>query len=351
MSHSVRWLPGDRPLVEVSNRTIQARYLLCPTEDVRDLILGILGRAQRMFAMDICMFTFMSNHYHMLLAPKDAHQLAKFMGYVGGEIGREISRLARWGTKVWAGRYSMAVISDEEAAQVGRLRYLLAHGVKEGLVDHPADWPGAHGVGALLYGDRLQGHWFDRGRESLARRRGKPFQRLDFAKTQEVVLSPLPCWRARNLDSRAIRRRVVDLVRNILEMHRLSRLLRARWKARERRPGARTRGKLARTNAVEPSTASDRLRRLLDRPREYRPAHPKSSPHRPFLAATTRARRRFYEAHRHFLAAYRQASERWRAGDLEARFPAGCFPPAPPFVGTEPRPEAGLSRRVGPRQE
>jgi hypothetical protein len=34
-----------------------------------------------------------------------------------------------------------------------------------------------------------------------------------------------------------------------------------------------------------------------------------------------------------FLAAFREAAERLKAGDRVARFPTGCFPPGLPFVG------------------
>ena len=33
-----------------------------------------------------------------------------------------------------------------------------------------------------------------------------------------------------------------------------------------------------------------------------------------------------------FLAAFREAAERLKAGDRLARFPTGCFPPGLPFV-------------------
>jgi hypothetical protein len=44
-----------------------------------------------------------------------------------------------------------------------------------------------------------------------------------------------------------------------------------------------------------------------------------------------------YEAYAIFIAAFRAAAERLRAGDREARFPAGSFPSRLPFV-----PEEGL---------
>jgi hypothetical protein len=40
---------------------------------------------------------------------------------------------------------------------VGRLRYLLAHGVKENLVERAVDWPGVNSVRAILEGKPLVG--------------------------------------------------------------------------------------------------------------------------------------------------------------------------------------------------
>jgi hypothetical protein len=51
-----------------------------------------------------------------------------------------------------------------------------------------------------------------------------------------------------------------------------------------------------------------------------------------FHAATKRVRKELYGAYYAFLAAYGEASARWRAGDLTAVFPVGSFPPAPRFV-------------------
>ena len=68
----------------------------------------------------------------------------------GGEPLPSDWHLLDWRDKIWARRYQAIVISDEEAAQVERLKYVLAHGVKEGLVDRPQDWSGAHSVEALL---------------------------------------------------------------------------------------------------------------------------------------------------------------------------------------------------------
>jgi hypothetical protein len=85
-------------------------------------------------------------------------------------------------------------VSNEIEAQLDRLEYILSHGAKEGLVERPQDWPGAHALTALLTGDPLEGYWFDRTQEYAARRRGQDFDRLQYATAETLVLDPLPCW-------------------------------------------------------------------------------------------------------------------------------------------------------------
>jgi hypothetical protein len=51
---------------------------------------------------------------------------------------------------VWGSRDKAILVSQEEAAQAGRFRYILAHGVKEGLVAQALDWSGIHSVREIL---------------------------------------------------------------------------------------------------------------------------------------------------------------------------------------------------------
>ena len=67
-----------------------------------------------------------------------------------------------WSGKIWERRYQAIVISEEEGAQVGRLRYHLSHGAKEDLVEGPEEWPGIHRVRELLGGEPLTGYYFSR---------------------------------------------------------------------------------------------------------------------------------------------------------------------------------------------
>ncbi len=137
-------------------RTIQGRFLLRPSQQLNDILLGVLGRAQDRYPLEIVAFTFLSSHMHLLLRVPDAQRLAEFMGYFNGNLAREVGRLTGWFAAVWARRYDAILVSDEETAQVGRLRYCLAQGVKEHLVAQAEDWPGVHSARALITGEPVE---------------------------------------------------------------------------------------------------------------------------------------------------------------------------------------------------
>jgi hypothetical protein len=93
---------------------------------------------------------------------EDAKALARFMCFFNGNLAKEAGRLYKWRERFWSRRYRAVVVSDEPEAQIGRLRYLLANGCKEGLVRSPKEWPGASGTEALMTGKPVRGWWFDR---------------------------------------------------------------------------------------------------------------------------------------------------------------------------------------------
>ena len=64
----------------------------------------------------------------------------------------------------------------------------------------------------------------------------------------------------------------------------------------------------------------------------HRPAKLVKSPAPLLHAFSKAARKAFYEGYAWFVSAFRKAAEALKAGDLNAPFPAGSFPPALPFV-------------------
>jgi len=141
--------------VEVTCRTVQGRFLLSPSTELNEIILGVLGRAQRLYPVGLCGYVFLSNHYHLLLEVTDAQELSSFMGYLNSNLAREVARRTGWTDKIWARRYQAIPVSEEGTAQVARLAYVLAHGTKERLVGKPEEWPGVHCVRPLLAGEAV----------------------------------------------------------------------------------------------------------------------------------------------------------------------------------------------------
>ncbi len=291
--------------MEVTTRTIHGRFLLTPCEELNDLILGALGRAQELFPVGLVAFAFASGHYHLLLRIEDTRQLSAFMNHFNSTLAREAGRLAEWREKFWSRRFQAIPISDEPEAQIERLAYVLAHGCKEGLVERLRDWPGVSVVHALLDGAPLIGHWFNRTREHGARLQGKPFHRLDFATEYTLRLEPLPCWA--HLVPEQYRQRIAELVADLEADAAAERQI-------DSRPvlGAKA---------------------ICSQNRHDRPAEPKRSPAPLFHAASRKVRLELRHAYGEFLGAFRAAAVQLRAGVTEVVFPAGSFPPARPWVG------------------
>jgi|CXWL01.1.fsa_nt_gi REP element-mobilizing transposase RayT len=303
MSRKLRHVPPNC-LFELTCRTFQNRPLLQPLPSVRDLILGILGRAQRIYGLEIHALVFLSTDYHLLVTARDARQLSLFMGYVNSNVARGVGRLIGWSDRFWGRRYEAIPVSSEDAAQLSRLRYLLSNGVKEGLVVRPEDWPGAHSVDALLGVGLLEGTWIDRTRWHEARRSRKSSDAKEFATTERVVLTPLPCLQ--HIDAEVRRQVVRDLIDSIVEE-----------------------GAALRRASGRPPLGVEAI--LLQEPTS-RPAAVERSPAPWVHAATQAVRNQFREAYQVFSAAFRAAAERLKAGDTKAEFPPGSFPPALPWV-------------------
>jgi REP element-mobilizing transposase RayT len=289
-------------MVEVTMRTIHGRFLLRPSPAVNDLIVGVIGRAQRKYGMRLHAVAVLSSHWHALVTPDSSQQLAAFVDYVAGNIAREIGKLHGWREKFWARRYRAIVVSDEPDAQAERLAYVLAQGVKENLVERPHQWPGVHCAAALLAGSDLEGTWFDRTACYEARRKGgdNRVHAADFATPERVAFTALPCWA--HLQPAAYRGRVAELIRKIVE------------DARRNRSGRGVLGKRA----------------ILAQHPHDRPLSSDRSP-APLVHAATKAMRVVLRAaYYEFVAAFREAAMKLRRGDRLVRFPTGAFPPPMP---------------------
>jgi REP element-mobilizing transposase RayT len=299
--------PGS--LVEVTCRTVQGRLLLQPTPLIADLCRGVLARAVRLYPVQVHAFVFLGNHYHLLLTVPSAARLAAFMSHLNSNLAREVGRAVRWREKFWGRRYQAILVSEEPAAQVDRLLYLLRHGCKENLVRRPEDWPGATAVRSLRTGEPVAGTWVDRTSLYRAARKRAHSDAQNYLSKESFELTPLPCWRVLGPEDRGAR--IAELL-GAIEAD----------AARSLRATGREPLGLSRLLTQDPHQPPNRLAR--------RPA--------PLVHAASKAvRDSWRRAYRQFVHAFRMASARFRRGaGLDALlelFPVGSFLPPGPFVG------------------
>jgi len=150
MPRKLRFIPQARTLIAITCRTVQGRFLLRPGPRLNDILVGTLGRAQRRYEITLSAFCALSNH--LLLVVDSPREVADFMRYTKSKLAREVNRLAGWRGPVFDRRYEMTVVTDEDAAQIERLKYVLSQSVKEGLVERVSQWPGIHCAEALING-------------------------------------------------------------------------------------------------------------------------------------------------------------------------------------------------------
>ncbi|WP_395836104.1 transposase [Cystobacter fuscus] len=290
----------EEGLYFVTSRCFQGRLLLRPSVEVNEVVGGVLARAVQHSAGTVRLhaFTFASNHFHLLVWARGA-ALASFMQYLRSNLSKKVGRLVDWSGGFWERRYSAEPVLDDTAL-VGRLRYVLAHGVKEGLVERSTEWPGLTCLPQLLGPARRVFQWFNwtkrwsqRGSEDRAGARGRFAEQ--WAEPVELEVAPLPCWKGLGEEERQ------RVVRGLVEQ------VEAEARARNKPVfGASA------VKAQHPHT---------------RPEHLKRSPRPLGHASTRQALRELRERYRTFVAAFREAAARWRKGDFLTPFPLFSFPP------------------------
>lgn len=278
----------------VTARTIQARLLLRPTEDANALIGGVLARAVQLTGVHLHGFVFASNHLHLLVTA-EGDTLSRFMQHLLGNLARKVGRLVGWTGAFWERRFSAETVLDDEAA-LARLRYILAHGVKEGLVSRVLEWPGVS-CARLLLGTMSRFfrwfHWGSRWSGGALKSQGEDLLSDHWAEKIRLELAPLPAWRAFSEERRrgAVKQLIADIERN---------------EGRNQVLG---------------------IRGVVSQDPHHRPLSPKRTPGILCHASLRSLRVAFLERYRSFRADYLLASEKYRGGDWSVSFPPRAFRP------------------------
>lgn len=263
MGRPLRMFEPDA-LYFITGRCLQARFFLRPSPTTNAILGGVLARAVDRFDVDLYAFVFTSNHFHLLLASRHCN-IPAFMQYLRGNLAKKLGQAIDWPGKLWDRRYDAEPVLDDEAA-IGRLRYILAHGVKEGLVARVDEWPGMSCVPELRDGVQRTFAW--PGSEASARETPIPLR-----------TKPMPCWSGHSAAAR--HQFVSDLIESI------------EAQAQDERTG--------------PPLG---LRAIEAQHPHHRPNKPKRSRRPTCHASTAEARSAYLAKYEAFVAAFREAVAR-----------------------------------------
>jgi REP element-mobilizing transposase RayT len=287
---------ADMGMYFVTVKTFQDRMLLTPSKELNEVIGGVLAKAVSRSRVEVHGFVVMSNHLHVLVTAKGA-LLSRFMEYFLGNTARKVSKLIGWSGALWQRRFKSVPVLDDSAAEE-RLAYIVSHGVKEGLVRRPEDWPGLSCVEQLKKETSVAYRffcWTRRWKKGQLRAGGGELWSDTWSESVTLTLSPIPSWREMTPLQR--KRRIERLISGIV-----------------------AKGKSQFKTVAGVAT-------IFSRRQNHRPATQKSSPQPLCHAATSAAREAFRDHFRNWMSAFREASKRFRAGEWTVRFPPWAFRP------------------------
>jgi hypothetical protein len=297
MGHRVRWYVTE-VVHEVTIRTLGGAFWLRPDAACKAIIEGVFGKALRLYpGIRLYGYDAQSNHLHYLFGALDPAETPLFLDYVHSNIARQLNQLRKREGVFWSRRGAVIAVLDG-AAQIERLRYLLAQGPKSKLVASPKDWPGACSTPALLGDMTVRASYRSLDRVRRNAQRSQPRPEAELAEDVAFTLTPLPVWA--DLDADARRAKVAALIADI-----------------------------------EVEYASDwvlGVAALISQDPDATPAKPLvRSPIPACHAASAHVRRRFLEAYAVFRDLYKQAAARLRgdahpAGvEIRQQYPAGAL--------------------------
>lgn len=281
----------------VTSRCFQARMLMTPhVSQVREVTGGVLARAAEKYGVQLYAFSFLSNHFHLIIHAQGA-RIADFMQFLLVNLSKKLAPLVKggWSGRFWERRYSAEPILDDSALERS-VRYVVANGVKEGLVARAVEWEGLHCAAQFADQQSRVYQWYDWTRRWNARRSdgqaaGSRWSEK-FSQPVTLTLRSLPGWECLTFDAR--RTRAGKLLSEVDAAH--------------------TQKAVLGVKAVRAQTAA-------------RPKDPKRTP-RPLCHASSKAaKRRYRSRYFSFCAAFRAASCQWRAGQTHVEFPPGSFKP------------------------
>jgi len=286
----------------VSIRVDNACLRMVPSQQVTEIVGGVLAKYQVAFGIELFAYCFLSNHFHLLLrAPRG--NLWRFMQAVNREIAKRINRLLNRRGHFWERRYDEQIVAEDEDA-IEAFLYVICNPVSHGLVNHPKHWPGLTAYEHVLDEKDRFFQFADytayRKAKLKAKMTGDTVRLEDFKKTYQLQISPLPVFA--DLSPKKRREKLGSLLeQRTQELRKL-----------RQRHGKEFLGK-EKILRQHPNATPRQVKRL-PRPICY--------------TKNIEVKKRFLEWFMPWLKWYQEASQKFRMGKLLTKFPKHCIRPA-----------------------
>ena len=106
------------------------------------ILEGITCKAKSMYDIEVVAFTFMSNHFHLIITVTCPEAVDDFIQYIKRESAHAVNRLVgRRKRTIWCAGYDSPIILDQEKL-VDRIAYIYTNAQESDLEDTAEEYPG-----------------------------------------------------------------------------------------------------------------------------------------------------------------------------------------------------------------
>lgn len=281
-------MPGQ--YLDITVRCHRSEFRFLPNLERKEILGFWLAKAQQKYpGVKILGLCQMSNHVH-LVVEDERGEISSFMQYALGHAAKRVNKLDRVRGAVFERRFAEIAVLDHDAL-VKRIAYAVTNPVEANLVRSRIEWSGlcsfAGEAPRTLSFTAFHEARYQRALEASVE--SADVHRSDFLETAELEIASVDAELAKRIEA-AVESREAELRRGQGAVLGIMRVLQAS---------------------------------PFDHPKmSARSAMPLC------FASTRRARVEFARGWRVFVDAFREASQRFRAGLLETRFPLYSFRPS-----------------------
>lgn len=156
MSDNIRvYVPGY--VYELVIPVLNHQRLLKPTPDVQRPLRGLLAQLSTMRGIQLHAYAVLSSHLHLLVTTQATQAIPVAMQDFKSAAAKRVNRALGRRGPLWNGPYGATMVTHEPRKQLERLRYVLRHGEKEGLVADVTTSPFLNAAKVILGTDPKEG--------------------------------------------------------------------------------------------------------------------------------------------------------------------------------------------------